>query len=372
MNRSDPRFTQAILTLRARKHDMSEERREHACDARVCNPECDTSFPCVYLCRYGSVHICTADECEYYSVTQTQTCPASGIQHGTITSSFTQTDSRTWYSKIDVYGGGEGAGGGAGAGGVDPKPVRSFHRVVPEEELKERASALVKLLLFSRHRVTCNNAAIAQHQQEANESTLTYHRQQEGARQFPYWTDIYRLNAHFASQPLPFVLYEFNQNIHDYYVSICCQVWHKALRFYAPPDAKRYDVDGVTEISPRLDFETLCLGVLYSMRQGRKARNLMLLPRDDFLLANLPICSELPQFGIERNRINKGEKIVSQTYENALAANAAAHEITIDVAKLPAIEEEEEEQEVGVAPQKPVLKRQKILSRSRTMLWVPK
>jgi hypothetical protein len=72
------------------------------------------------------------------------------------------------------------------------------------------------------------------------------------------------------------------------------------------------------------------------MRQGiRTADNVMLLPKDDFLLINLPIGNQLLFFNIKKNRIGKGERILKVMYEHAFALNAPLPEITINVNLLP-------------------------------------
>jgi hypothetical protein len=72
------------------------------------------------------------------------------------------------------------------------------------------------------------------------------------------------------------------------------------------------------------------------MRQGiRTGDNVMLLPKDDFLLINLPIGNQLLFFDILKNRIGKGERILKIMYEHAFARNAPLSEITINLNLLP-------------------------------------
>ncbi len=344
---SDPGFGPAIQRLRAAKQDMSDVRRNHMCDGPTCNPQSESAFCSapltanVFLCRLGSVHLCSQYECPYYSETHSQVCPISRLQlgGGPATSSYDAGDFRTWYAKMDTT-----ATTTPTPTPSPPPPVR--HRVITTDDLVARASAMVKLLLFSKCRVWCNSMAYAGYKQESRDSLVTYRKSRLAKRQPMYMSDKYRLQAHFTSQRLPYTIYEFSPGLHDYYVSICTQVWAMALQFYVPSHEKRYDpADGVTEIAPRLDFEQLCLGIMYTMRQGRAVQGVTLLPKDDFLLLNMPLISHLTAFGIGKNQVTKGEKVISQMYENAMAARVDPRILAINVNLLPQKEKEEEEGE---------------------------
>lgn len=322
---------------------MSDVRRNHMCDGPTCNPQNEAAFCSapltvnVFLCRLGTVHLCSEYECPYYSETHSQVCPISRIQlgGGPATSSYDAGDFRTWYAKMDTGTAATGTATGT-ANAVPPPPLPVRHRVITADELTARASAMVKLLLFSKFRVWCNNVAYTGYKQESRDSLITYRKSQLAKRQPMHMTDKYRLQAHFTSQRLPYTIYEFSPGLHDYYVSICMQVWSMALQFYVPCHEKRYDPsDGVTEIAPRLDFEQLCLGVMYTMRQGRSVQGVTLLPKDDFLLLNMPLISHLTAFGIGKNQVTKGEKVISQMYENAMAVRVDLRVLAIDVNLLP-------------------------------------
>lgn len=149
----------------------------------------------------------------------------------------------------------------------------------------------------------------------------------------------------------------YNANLHEYYVQIILQVWRKVLQYFVLPADKEYEGD--VEIPPRIDFETVCLGVLYGMRQGIRIDEYVLLPKDDFLLMHLPIGSDLSYFKIRydrwgvwgyfeliphtnrKDRISKGDKILAQTYDNAVSLGVPFNEIMIDVSTLPEKREEQ-------------------------------
>jgi hypothetical protein len=339
----DPAFGTSIQRIRARKTDMSDVRRDHMCGALVCNPQGEAAFyehpltSNVFVCRFGAVHLCSEYECPFYSETHDQICPISQLQlsGGPATSSYNASDSRTWYAKL------ENGTSTTAPLSTAPLPTRPRIRTITDDDLHTRASAMIKLLLFSTARIKCNNLAYETYIQQARDGLHTYRKLRLTKRQPPYQSDRYRLRAHFTSMPLPYSVYEFNANLHDYYVGICMQMWHLAMRFYVADGEKRYDpADGVTEICPRLDFGHLCLGVMYTMRQGRSIGGIVLLPKDDFLLINMPLISHLSVFNLCKNQVTKGEKILSQMYENAVAERVDPRILALNVSLLPQKREE--------------------------------
>lgn len=328
----NPLFAKSLAAIRAKKKDLQDVRERHDCAAKVCNPQSELAFgnQCfatnVFLCKFGSVHICSENACEYYPHSPTHTCHVSGFQFGTTVSSYDKNNSRSWFSKPEhVTTMGPGTL-------VSPEPPikkrRHVFQTISAEDAETRSGDMLKLLLFSNYRNTCNKSAIERFKEEAREARITYLKQQESNCQLPYWSDIYRITSHYMSQPLPLREFEFSQALHDYYVSIMCQVWVMVIKYYL--------TDSNAQIPPRLNFENVCLGTLYSMRQGiRTADNVMLLPKDDFLLINLPIGNQLLFFNIKKSRIGKGERILQIMYQQAFKQNAPLPEITIDVNLLP-------------------------------------
>lgn len=342
----------AVCRIVALKADMCDERPpNHRCSSATgtvasCNPQNEEALyqhsaktRHIYVCRYGSVHVCGSEtQCTLWKDERNQTCPVSGAQFGgPATSSYDAGDSRTWYAAVDAP-----QGPAAVAVVAVAKPRFGIrHRVIGDEELRARAGAMITLLLYSNRRMTCNAAAVRQRQEHAASAMQTYRAGRAAIGQLPYAMDLYAINAHFTTKPLPYVMYEFSAELHAYYVSICCQLWHTALRYYVPAHMKRYDpVDGVTEVPPRIDFEDLCLGVLYAMRTGRVVGGVCLLPRDEFVLLNFPLICDFPTFGINKNQVTSGETILAATYENALAALVDPRELAVDVSKFTATSSE--------------------------------
>ena len=71
------------------------------------------------------------------------------------------------------------------------------------------------------------------------------------------------------------------------------------------------------------------------MRQGISREGVVLLPKDEFLLCNLPIINELSYFSIPKNAITKGNTMLLEMYQNAFQSGVPLDELTIDVDKLP-------------------------------------
>ncbi len=90
------KIMQAADRITRARRDMSVY-GPHECEAKRCQPllsEYDliaknalsandpVICPSVYVCRYGQIHVCTADMCDAYIGTHTGTCPLTGAYHG--------------------------------------------------------------------------------------------------------------------------------------------------------------------------------------------------------------------------------------------------------------------------------------------------
>jgi hypothetical protein len=314
--RDDPLVATAVIKIRSVKQDLTDERGvQHVCDHKVCNPQSEQAVASnVFLCKYGVIHVCTAQLCEYYADTPSQTCPISGFQLGSIVSYFDKGDARTWYSKLEhtvtAPAVATVAVTATASASVDAaRPQKRPRKEIPLEDLRERAAAIVRLLLYSNARHARNKAAIAQFKMEAEEARQAYLKQQAARNQFPYFTDVYRLTGHFSSQALPLQEFVHDASLCNYYVSVIMQVWAKI----APPLPK---------------FEDACLGVMYAMRQGIRYGDCVFLPKDDFLLMNLPIGNELRYFNIAKQRISNGDHIISELYQHSNLANLTPLDVT--------------------------------------------
>jgi len=260
----------------------------------------------VYVCTQGVVHVCSnATTCQLWQWdAQHGTCPVSGIQYGgEATSDYARNDPRTW----------------AGSAPSQRKTAAAAVPAINEaERIRDRASAMVKQLLYSNARVECNRLELQQNMARGREVQAAYDANQAAHGQPSYWTDRYRIMGRWGTQPLPFTIYVFDQVLHDYYVNIITDIWSKVDRYYA-----------VDTPPLRADIDCISVAVLYYMRNGLRCQNIRLLPKDDFILLNLPHVNQLHHFGIAKSSITQGEKIIERTFESAIAKNVPEHELAL-------------------------------------------
>lgn len=394
IERDDPLLARAIGRLKRGKDAkcaLSATRRAHICRMDTCRPERESDMILqghvdgppltnnVYLCDGGIVHVCTERSCDYYMNSPTHTCHITGLNIGTNVGCYDKNDSRTWYSKPrDMVTGtsklstvyvqeervtidrrrlltqsgsmvdvlikerkraikraspeaappvpGPGPEGGATR---RPKRATTYNRASSAEAVRKRAQHMVELLLHSSCRNALNKKAYARYQKEANDARDTYLKTCKERGQWGFVTDIYRVVANKLSQPLPLVIFNYNEAVLSYYVDVICQVWGIIVRYYVHPKLKQFDEEGA-EIVPKIDVDSVCIGVLYNMRYGYKYGETWLLPRDEFLFCHLPLINDLAEFqGISKPKYTKGTAILTNTYENAVSTNIPLNEISI-------------------------------------------
>lgn len=326
----DPVLERVIARLRTgRGSDVCDTRKDHVCDRQLCDPQSETQMvetgkispPAltsnVYLCRFGKVHLCTEDMCEYYGDSATRTCHISG-QHmgGSLTSTYSQGDSRTWYAPAPT----------AVSSSVRVEKPRTPRHRRPVAEIDVRAENLVKLLLFSRNRIHRNEEAIALYNQQAKEARVHYLKTRREEKQLPYDTDLRRITTHFLQQPLPLRIWPYDEDRTSYYSGVVCQKWEMVV--------KHYQTQGLVA-THRVDFDCVALGVLYKMCTGIIYNGQVILPCDEFLKDNLPCIGDLnTYFGIDCGRITKGDNILMAAYQNAIHKDGANASIAVNATQL--------------------------------------
>lgn len=348
-NDNDPQFHLVVKRLRQGKNDISDVRKKHACSGVMCNPQSEIQMinqgtltgaaisNNVYLCRYSVIHVCSESSCTLYMANALQTCPVSGFQLGTMVSSYDKNDYRTWEkgkeTETNVK---RERDEECNVKKEEQKPQPKRYRpLILEKTAKEMASDIVIKLLYSNCRSERNKAAIQEFEKQSIMARNTYVQQRAAIRQLPYLTDIYRLIAHFTSQILPLVEFETDPYLVEYYSCVIYQIWLLIVKYHIPQKEKQFTEVG-EEILPRIDFGTVCFGVLYGMRQGITIEGTELLPRDDFLLCNLPMISELAYFDIKKkNKITRGNALLVQMYQNAIRDGAIPQDLILDITKLP-------------------------------------
>lgn len=278
---------------------------EHVCTRQGCAPRLMRPESHVYVCNQGAVHVCSsATVCQLWQWdTQHGTCPISGIQYGgEATSDYARNDPRTWPT----------------AAAPSPRKGLGILAVNEAERIRDRASAMVKQLLYSNARVECNRLELTHNIARGREVQAAYDANQAAHGQPSYWTDRYRIMGRWGTLPLPFTIYVFDQVLHDYYVNIIVDVWAKVDRYYA-----------VDTPPLRADIDSISVAVLYYLRNGLRCQNARLLPKDDFILLNLPHVNQLHHFSIAKSSITQGEKIIERTFEAAIARHVPEHELAL-------------------------------------------
>lgn len=362
----DPKFKQCIIRLRVLKEKrktLTDSRQQHVCDPNLCAPESEASLQApnpiacnIFMCRYGSVHLCTEDHCKLYGGVPGNICPVSGLQHSSIdASSYDKHKPHTWYrqqeerrSNIQTM-----TARFLLTGNDDEIMVKeerltvireevvkrkkrtAYTKQISEEEANTEAGRIVKLLLYSPERRIFIEKCIQRNLQLGEEAKAQYVRQQlYEEHQLPYACDMYLYKAYQSSRPLPLKEFAFDPDLHRYYVFVIMQVWQMVQRFHVPRNQKQYDEDHI-EIVPRLNFPAIALATLYLMRKGHRQNNIQLLPADDFLLLNLPHVNIYGEFGLEKSLVTIGDKLITGAYENALQDNTPIADIVLDLEKMP-------------------------------------
>jgi hypothetical protein len=359
----DPRFRACILRLKALKEQrktLTDSRQKHNCHPNFCKPEneSDNNIPnpiaCnIFICRYGSVHFCTAEDCGLYGGSLNGTCPISGIQHNALDiSGYDKEKSHTWYRQHEERRADVQTVTArfllSGKEEIEEKVVTvvetttviqkrrraAYTKQLTPKEAEQAASKIVKLLLYSPARKKFIERCIDQNHRDGDEVKSQYiYNQIVEEHQLPYAADIYLYKAYHSCKPLPLKEFTFDAHLHDYYVFVIMEVWNMVQRFHVPYNQKRFDGD--EEIIPSLNFDAISVGTLYLMRKGYKHNNILLLPADDFLLFNLPKVNTYNEFGLEKSLVTQGDKLITEAIENAFGDNAPIADIVMDLEKMP-------------------------------------
>jgi hypothetical protein len=304
----------------------------HNCSKDYCHPRSEEDFGGqpktynVYLCKFGTIHVCSEESCKLYGSTPTQTCPVSGQQMSSIVSTYAKDDSRTWYNK-----GTETEGATTGSAGRKKKRASIFNNVLQSESsVRDMAETIVTKLLYSHARVEHNEIAIKKYTQESTIAMNTYCvARKTKLNQMGYLTDLYRIRAFYLSQYIPLKEMELDMNVVKYYVEIIWQVWKICVKYHVHPDQRIYNQNG-NEIKNRLSVDVVALGVLYSLRQGISVEGLPVLPKDDFL-EHLPLVNNYAVFGIDKKKVTKGLNTILATYTNATNLGVDQKELLLDL-----------------------------------------
>lgn len=329
---SDPRVAASVVRiLRARSGELSSSRPRHACSNARCRPlneealigagrlEAFVVAANVYVCTLGATHVCSESECDLYAGSGNgTTCPVSGAQYQSETSSYSRSDARTWNeapaskAKAKKRPRAEPPPHAErGKSGSNRLTVAKKMKAMSEETVKRMSGDIVTRLLFGVERVRRNDAEIEQHRVRAEKRCDKYRRSMLAQRQRPYESVLECIAAECARQPLPLREYEFSDALYNYYTDIVHQVWTQIIRYLGE--------DAAAKTVRHCDPETVCVSTLYSMRDGLTQTGRMMLPADPFLRDNLPAVGDLATyFGIERSRLSQGSHVLTAALKYSL------------------------------------------------------
>jgi len=332
----DPLYGQIVQELKAKRTDVifggNQRIRNHTCSRLECDPMSINSN--VYLCKFGVIHVCSETRCEYYKHQTNKTCPVSGIvmEHNILAlNTYDKNDPRTWKKESDLIA--SGAGAAVAATQKEIKPKKNHYSL---KSLASRAEEIVVQLLYSHNRVQCNEAALQNLEEKAKKSKQTYINERFKKRQLPYLSDLHRITTTVFSEELPYVIFTINYAFVAYYKAIILQIWQLVIKYAVPHKQKVYDPQSGIELVPRIDFDSIALAIMYSMRQGMEFEGMQALPLDEFLQDNLPRLSDLDTyFSILQNKVTRGTTLLLSVYQNAKNEGASMQDICLDMTKLP-------------------------------------
>lgn len=329
----DPDYPRVVARLRAR---FGPPPPNHVCTPQECFADAKSEEALarfigsgaisanVFLTRCHSIHLCCENTCRLYA--DNGTCPISGLQYGTMMSSYDKNDPRTWYSRPYL----ESATTTTTTAPAKKQQHHQLSEPFSDEVKKQLASNVVRLLIWSPKRETRNATILKQLVAKADEACKNYIKARRLAHQLPFCTDLLRIRGYMMSEQPMLQILTYDETLHDYYVAIICQVWDRVVRFRSISSCE------VAEKLTRHDLEAVAIAVLYNMRQNEyRLKGVVILAKDDFLTQELPPISELnPHFNLERNRVTRGQVLFRQAFEHAFSANVPHSEIELDAAAI--------------------------------------
>jgi hypothetical protein len=326
----------SIKRLMGAKRKLQHD-RPHVCYPSVCNPENEPALSLdapltdhVFLCDYRVVHVCDEEHCERYLDDGTGTCPISGRNYGRNAQprvDYDRNDSRTWEASkrqrkdfIRVR-------------TTQTTIKKQLFRVPDQDNVKGRVRELVHVLLFSPKRKSVLDALYRKHLERRNHARDDYIRGCRIAHQLQFLTDLMRIHTYFMTYEAPLQLIPYDEQLETYYVEIVWQVWLRVNTFIVPNSRPKKVSLPQERSNVKLSVECIALGTLYFMKHGYVLDDLELLPIDTFLQTALPQISDLVHFGIYKRLITDGEKLITQSYQNAISQGARL-ELPIDYSGL--------------------------------------
>ena len=351
-----------MVNARKRMRDLATKKMDHVCSHETCLPLNEPAFlyagfiappiicEFVYLCRYGSVHICTANTCMRYFENKMGVCPISNIQYSSAQQTdYDKEDWRTWYQKPQTN-----VIQTSSKQSVVTKKRSRKSLLVPgslvelKEEVKEevkieittttkkkkqrvinlnvietRIKETLYIILFSPTRNRFNDEITKQHKTEHRKAQDRYITKCKDGRQIPNLIDLIVINNYYNNLPLPMLKIKMDKIMHEHYTNLILQVWEKVYK---------YADDTISKIN----VEAVVLGTLYTLRQGLVVQGIELIPKDTFISQRgvLPLINDIVRFGFTKRKVTCGEKLIDSAYSRALALNVSKDDLMINFSEI--------------------------------------
>lgn len=365
-----------LVEVRKRTRDLATKRKEHVCSEAVCAPRNERFYLAhgfialpimcdgVFLCRFGSVHVCTPATCTRYMENTQGVCPISGVSYGQVYSTaYNKEDTRTWYQKPQTNTVEESDARRivrvkrsrtvlmqSGSLFADPQSsskegVASSEESAPREEeppleeeeeqekkkkigrartrtrqqLEPKIKYVIEQLLFSHARTEYNDEVTQKHAEAHKKQQERYLLNCKKHGQFPNLIDLHTISNYYNNLPLPMLNIEIDHIMLNHYINVISQVWVIVAK---------YADDNSTKVS----VEAVSLGTLYTLRQGLAYNGIQLIPKDPFMCQRgvLPIINDVVRFGFTKKTVTCGEKLIDAAYNRAMAKNVSKDEIMIN------------------------------------------
>jgi len=303
----------------------------HVCNKAYCDP-CNESKlimdglltgnivdKTVYLCNYRTIHICTPDTC---TAVDNGVCRVTGACWGfSGTSTYDKYDHRTWRSKTNNE---------AHTGKSDPiyqdtneeqKVVEEKQQTIVEETLKKKKRKHKRAPTLNGIKKICETILITLLYDGQRQKINTRH-VNRSKKQCKIAIEKYRTNCLKTHYPINLMhivslQYQFHLNpklpiqtydiqIIEKYTVILVHMCQLVLKYYSN-----------IEQNTSLWIQSVALSALYRMRRGYTINSIEFLPQDPFLIYMLPEVRELPYFGLAKNKLTRGDKIIDKVYDIA-------------------------------------------------------
>jgi len=368
MNLGDDVNASAARIIFSRGAEMKSS-RQHSCRRVECMPLCEQDLvndgrlrmgtrlinSCVYVCKYGQIHVCSPDRCHEYIGDPNGTCHITGLHHGNTEGerAYVPPEKRTAHFKkkpaatavptllapvkrereaeppppraiIKLEPGLDYVGAAAAAVAPAERPVKKHHpggnrrKAVPLDKRSDEAENIVTQLLYSKVRNTIIAAKREKLEKEKRRAIKAYYAERE-RKTFPIWAEVVGIKA-ICDMDLPQMrkLKRNDQRI-ERYVKIIMRSWEIVI---ATPWGAQ---------NPGLKFVAHALSVLYKMRKGLTIKGMEFLPFDEFLF-HLPVPVDLPQYdpALPSNMVTEGMKNLESAYRSALAAGIPPNDLALD------------------------------------------